>query len=119
MYLRAEGGAMDWDVSVTAPSTPEPPESDFGIAPGGKAGAIDFSPCLYLGPAGQRCPRCATPSGFCARHQPNADSSSTFQGSFADKPLLSPKRVGAILTILALLWPVLADLVRELIRYFR
>ena len=110
---------MDWDVSVTAPSAPEPPESDFRNAPGGKQASTDLGPCLYLGPAGQRCPRYATPSGFCPRHQPNADSSSTFQGSFADKPLLSPKRVGAILTILALLWPVLADLVRELIRYFR
>jgi hypothetical protein len=109
---------MDWDLSVTASSTPEPPESDFGNAPGGKQATIDLGPCLYLGPAGQRCPRYSTPSGFCARHQPNADSSGTLQGSFADKPLLSPKRVGAILTILALLWPVLADLVRELIRYF-
>jgi hypothetical protein len=110
---------MDWDVRVNAPATNEPPESDFEIAPGGKVAAIDLGPCLYLGPAGQRCRSRATAPGFCVRHQPNAPSSNTFQGSFADQPLLSPKRVGAILTILALLWPVLADLVRELIRYFR
>jgi hypothetical protein len=105
---------MDWDVSVNAPPAMEPPESDFGIASGGKVAVADLGPCLYLGPAGQRCRNRATASGFCSRHQANANSS----GTPADKPLLSPKRVGAILTIIALLWPVLADLVRELIRYF-
>jgi hypothetical protein len=33
--------------------------------------------------------------------------------------LVSPRRLGAILTIMALLWPLLADIVRALIRYFR
>jgi hypothetical protein len=76
--------------------------------------AGDLGPCLYLGPAGQRCNRRAVEGSFCARHQP--DSSGQF-------PALSvaqiSRRTVAILGLLAVLWPVLADLVRELIRLLR
>ena len=106
---------MDWDLSVNAPPGTEPTEGDFIAAPGEKMTAADLGPCLYLGPAGQRCTSRATASGFCRRHQPDVKSS----GAPLDTPMLSPRRVGAIFTILALLWPLLADIVRTLIRYFR
>src|ERR1700722_19271843 len=32
----------------------------------------DLGPCLYLGPAGQRCDRRAARDGFCSRHQPDS-----------------------------------------------
>src|ERR1700683_2763313 len=32
----------------------------------------DQGPCLYLGPGGQRCDRCATRDGFCSKHLPGA-----------------------------------------------
>src|SRR6267143_5161755 len=106
---------MDWDLSVNAPPATERTEGDFLVAPGEKIAAADLGPCLYLGPAGQRCTSRATAGGFCRRHQSTGDLS----GADADTPLLSPRRVGAIFTILALLWPLLADIVRALIRYFR
>jgi hypothetical protein len=106
---------MDWDLSVNAPPATERAESGFVVAAGEKIAATDLGPCLYLGPAGQRCISPATTSGFCRRHQPYASAI----GEPTDKPLLSPRRLGAIFTILALLWPLLADIVRALIRYFR
>ena len=50
------------------PALPEPPEDDpaIGIPPP----AADQGPCLYFGPAGERCSRPAIDGGFCARHQP-------------------------------------------------
>ena len=106
---------MDWDLSVNARPATEPTEGDFVVEPGEKMAAADLGPCLYLGSAGQRCTSRATASGFCRRHQPDVN----VPGVPADTPLLSPRRVGAIFTILALLWPLLADIVRALIRYFR
>jgi hypothetical protein len=106
---------MDWDLSVNAPPATEPTEGDSIVAPGDTTATVDLGPCLYLGPAGQRCGSRATASGFCRRHQPDADLSA----APVDPPLLSPRRVGAIFTILALLWPLLADIVRAFIRYFR
>jgi hypothetical protein len=106
---------MDWDLSVNAPPATEPPQGDFVVAPSEKKAPDDLGPCLYLGPAGQRCSSRATASGFCRRHQPDG----ILSGTPADTPLVSPRRLGAILTIMALLWPLLADIVRALIRYFR
>ena len=68
---------------------------------------------LYLGPAGQRCSRRAVEGSFCARHQPGSG-----QLAGLSVPQIS-KRAVAILGLLAVLWPVLADLVRELIRLLR
>ena len=106
---------MDWDVSVNARPAKEEREGGFPDEPADKPASTDLGPCLYLGPTGQRCNSRATVNGFCRRHQPDAPSS----GAPSDTPLASPRRVGAVLTILALLWPLLADIVRALIRYFR
>jgi hypothetical protein len=48
--------------------------------------------------------------GFCSRHQPGTGQ---FQG--LSIPQIS-RRTVAILALLAVLWPVLADIVRELMR---
>ena len=106
---------MDWDLSVNAPPAIEQLQDDFLRGPGEKIATLDLGPCLYLGSAGQRCNARATASGFCSRHQPNLAKA----GERIDKPAISPRRVGAIFTILALLWPLLADIVRALIRHFR
>jgi hypothetical protein len=106
---------MDWDLSVNAPPATELSQGDFGVTPCEKQPAANQGPCLYLGSAGQRCSSRATARGFCQRHQPDA----TLTRTPADTPLVSPRRVGAVLTIMALLWPLLADIVRALIRYFR
>ena len=85
-------------------------ESEPPIAPV----AGDLDPCLYLGPAGQRCSRRAVEGNFCPRHQPG--SGGQFPG--LSVPQIS-RRTVAMLGLLAVLWPVLADLVRELIRLLR
>jgi hypothetical protein len=51
--------------------------------------------------------------GFCARHQPGGGQ---FQG--LSVPQISRRSV-AVLGLLAVLWPVLADLIRELMRLLR
>ncbi|MGA7916628.1 MAG: hypothetical protein WCA00_15450 [Candidatus Acidiferrales bacterium] len=65
-------------------------------------------PCLYLGPKGQRCGNPAVAGGFCARHQPDAPKAAT-RGV--------PRVVAAGIGILAAMWPVLADLLREVLRW--
>jgi len=97
-----------YDEPYEAPE--ESPESEPPIAPA----AGDLGPCLYLGPAGQRCSRRAVEGSFCARHQPG--SGGQFPG--LSVPQIS-RRTVALLGLLAVLWPVLADLVRELIRLLR
>jgi len=65
-------------------------------------------PCLYLGPAGQRCDRLALAGGFCARHRPGARR----------EAFRNPARIlAAALGIAALVWPYVNDLVREIIRW--
>jgi hypothetical protein len=110
---------MDWDLSVNAPPATDPLEQDF-IAPAEATDAsADFGPCLYFGPARQRCSARAAANGFCRRHQPDPRFLEESGGNRPAVPLLTPKRVGVIFTILALLWPLLAEIIRELIRFFR
>lgn len=68
----------------------------------------DQGPCLYLGPAGQRCNRRAVEGGFCALHQP---------GAVAAKLAKPSKIVAAILGILGALWPFVSDFIREILRF--
>jgi hypothetical protein len=86
---------------------------DFGIttlsAAGVSSSSADLGPCLYLGPRGQRCGRRATKAGFCAIHQPGAALAGI------SKP--SKKLAASLLAIVAVIWPYLADIVREVIRW--
>ena len=75
----------------------------------------DFGPCLYFGPAGQRCDRRALEGGFCSRHQPADLAGATRSISI---PQVTKRTLGAA-GILAVLWPILADLIREIIRLLR
>jgi hypothetical protein len=87
---------------------------DFGIptAPpvGMPAKGADQGPCLYFGPRGQRCDRRATNAGFCAVHQPNGVTASGI-------PKPSKKFIASLLAIAAVVWPYLADIVKEVIRW--
>ena len=98
---------------LPADGTPdELPEGSEG-EPTAPVAAGDLGPCLYLGPAGQRCGRRALEGGFCGRHQPDTGE---FRGLSAAQ--ISRRGVAAF-GLLAVLWPVLADLIRELIRLLR
>ena len=80
------------------------------VAPASLSPAVK-TPCLYIGPAGQRCDRPARADGFCSKHQlnpPHEVSSSTVA-----------KRAVAIIGVVAALWPLIVDLVRELLRLLR
>lgn len=64
--------------------------------------------CLYLGPAGQRCNRPAASDGFCATHQSGGGR----------QAIGNPARVlAATAAIVALLWPYIDMLVREILRW--
>jgi hypothetical protein len=85
---------------------PEPMQT---IAVKTPAGQTDEGPCLYLGPAGQRCYRPALKGGFCAVHQPGATAARATIGR-------KSKLAAAIAGIGGALWPYIYDFVRELMR---
>jgi hypothetical protein len=78
----------------------------------------DEGPCLYLGPAGQRCDRRATRGCFCAAHQPKAPNLLAPQSVFSTFTL-TPKKIAAFFIALAMLWPEIAKAISALIRLFR
>ncbi len=71
----------------------------------------DQGPCLYLGPAGQRCSRRATMGGYCSQHQPGATRIGV--------PAISPKKMAAIGVAIAMLWPEIVKVASALIRLIR
>lgn len=99
-------------------------EWEPGIVSGGAqltaSRAGDFGPCLYFGPRGERCTRPALEGGFCARH---AHSSQKTTGEPEEEsgiaPVLTPKRLGALIAAAAALWPFVADVVKEILRHLR
>jgi hypothetical protein len=80
-------------------------QSAASITPAAKRS--DQGPCLYLGSKGQRCSNPASADGFCAKHQPGGAKAASGTAS----------RLAAGIGILAAMWPVLADLIREVIRW--
>ena len=92
--------------SVNPPNQlPRKPSAPNRVLPG------DLGPCLYFGPAGQRCDRRATRDGFCQRHQQGMPTISA--------PFLTPKKLAAFLIALAMLWPELTRFLSALARLLR
>ena len=85
----------------------------------------DQGPCLYFGPQGQRCSRPAIANGFCARHMPAqlgespkrdaANYARPGAAALGSRPLARIIAIG--IAIFAALWPVVADLLREILRW--
>jgi hypothetical protein len=76
----------------------------------------DQGPCLYFGPQGQRCSRPAVANGFCARHMPaQLGQPAKPAAALGSRPLGRIIAIG--IAIFAALWPVVADLLREIIRW--
>ncbi len=69
-------------------------------------------PCLYLGSAGGRCDQPAREDGFCERHSPAAAGSRVSLPQYA-------RIVFAILTLLAMIWPLVARVWREVSGWLR
>ncbi len=75
-----------------------------------KAQEGPHGPCLYFGPGGERCGREAHANGYCSRHDP--EGAPIAAG-------IPAKRFWALVGATAVLWPVLVDLIRVLIRWLR
>src|SRR5271167_2648316 len=90
-----------------------------------RAPSNDQGPCLYFGPQGQRCSRPAVSNGFCGRHMPAQLGESANPGApsyarpggaaLGSRPLARIVAIG--IAIFAALWPIVADLLREIIRW--
>ncbi len=87
----------------------------YGVETNSRGTPGDQGPCLYLGPQGQRCDRRAIANGFCARHLPSKLGEPGVAPRSFRRPLSRIIAVG--FAILAALWPVVADVVREIIRW--
>jgi len=94
--LGADGLAYPGETDLPAPSLGTAPNRD------------SLGPCLYLGPAGQRCDGHSVDGMYCVEHP---------SGEIARR-IAHPRRVvAATVTIVALLWPYLDELLHELIRW--
>jgi hypothetical protein len=97
----------------------------YGVASTIRKTSSDQGPCLYFGPQGQRCDRRAVANGFCRRHLPaQLNQSARFGAAAPAQPGVASRdskpfaRVIAVgIAIFAALWPVIADLLREIIRW--
>src|SRR5580704_2324985 len=89
-------------------------ENEYGIETGdmelAKPAPGDQGPCLYFGPRGERCGRRAVRDGFCTAHLPGATVSATAKNTTPSKKILA-----VLIAISGLLWPLLADVVREIL----
>jgi len=103
--IHPDGPPREW-VDVEWPETEE---AEAGAAAAGReAKPQNQGPCLYLGPAGERCTRPALAGGFCEKHGLGGRV----------EAFRNPARILAALAgIVALLWPYVSDLVREIMRW--
>jgi|SRR5580704_2464829 hypothetical protein len=115
------GIASGGEFRVGSVAKPSDYGRDFGIATPSPAGpgspGADQGPCLYFGPRGQRCGRRALTGGFCAMHQPGGAPGGMPGGTNTGTSRPSKKFIASVLAIVAVIWPYLADIVREVIRW--
>jgi hypothetical protein len=115
-----ENSGAEWAFSASPPVSIQPAAS--AQFPSAQSATTQFPlrqsssrpACLYLGPGGERCDRPALDSGFCAQHQLNP-SAAPRETSNRTKA----KKAAAVAGVLAALWPLILDLIRELMRLFR
>jgi len=100
--LAGDGELQSFDGLLEGEGEALPPE-----VPSLRAGE-DHGPCLYLGEAGERCGRRALEDGFCVRHR---------HGGIAEGVVTPSRVIAASITIIVLVWPYVADLVREIIHW--
>jgi hypothetical protein len=77
---------------------------------GGSGIATLAGTCLYIADNGKRCTRAALVSGFCSRHDPETKANSRV-------PVF--RLAAAVLMLFVFLWPLIADLLREIRRWVR
>jgi Family of unknown function (DUF5763) len=105
----------EWSFDNPAPSSMAPaPAAQFPATPFPAGQSTSRSVCLYFGPGGERCYRPALDNGFCTRHQPNASPTGP-----PDEARARRKKTAATIGILAALWPLIEELLRQIFRLFR
>src|ERR1700678_3818621 len=120
-------GSQDVNFDPDARAAPEfgVEQTADGVASTIRKTSSDQGPCLYFGPQGQRCDRRAVADGFCRRHlSAQLNQSARFGAAAPAQPGVASRdskpfaRVIAVgIAIFAALWPVIADLLREIIRW--
>jgi hypothetical protein len=99
-----DGLPQGWSQTAWPPAEPTADRGEYACRGSGISGQ---GPCLYLGPGGERCHRSARASGFCVAHESRNRTT-------------NPVRVwAAVAAIVALLWPYLGMVVREVIGWAR
>lgn len=78
---------------------------------GKKLNPVAKRPCLYIGASGQRCNQGAIRGDFCPRHS-TPDPEAPSENKIA-------KRAIAVGGVVAVLWPLIWDLLRALFRFLR
>jgi hypothetical protein len=91
--------------------TPADLEPVSEVAEGASGARTDGSrgPCLYLGPTGQRCAKPAVEGGYCPKHHGDPDLRSDSRNY--------TRVLVATVALAIIIWPYVADLVRDLIRW--
>jgi hypothetical protein len=107
--MEAEESAKDTFEDTWTAADRDETRAHMGLSSHPRTNVADQGPCLYLGPSGQRCQRRALEGGYCATHRPGAIS-------LPSAPL-SKKTLAAIIGIATVLWPIISDIVREIVRW--
>jgi hypothetical protein len=105
----------EWAFDLGAPSPiGEPASTPLPVAGFPQVQSSARALCLYFGPAGERCYRAALDNGFCARHQPTRSPA-----ELRDEGRARTKKAAATVGIVAALWPLVEELLRQLFRLLR
>ncbi len=86
-----------------------PEDLEAAAAPELPADRGSQGPCLYLGPQGKRCSRMAVDGGYCVKH--HSDPAWRLPGRSYTRVL------AATIALVLIIWPYIADLVHDLIRW--
>jgi hypothetical protein len=90
---------------------------------GANSGKGDYGTCLYFGPNGQRCERRALASGFCGRHANSAAprmieaADAGAAGTREDGPKARVRAAAAVLGLLGVLWPLVAEIIKAILSF--
>lgn len=93
------------------PAVVRPSPDAFAKPVAAKAAPTAQRPCLYIGTSGERCNANATRGDFCSRHSA-PDPAAPSEGTIV-------KRAVAVGGVIAVLWPIIWDLLRALLRLLR
>lgn len=105
----------EWGFDVSDPSSvAQAPAGEFPGDQFPASQSASRSLCLYFGPGGERCCRPALDNGFCTRHQPSRSPT-----RLPDESRARTKKAAATVGILAALWPLIEELLRQIFRLVR